>query len=70
MLFARNARTVDAYMGNETTHAVTSRTWDHHFASAASANPALRFVKPAWLEACHREQRAVDSQRFEIRQVS
>jgi hypothetical protein len=50
---------VDAYMGDGTTHVLSDRPWDNHFDHASANQPGLVFVRPSWIDAVHRAQRAV-----------
>lgn len=53
-------------MSDDTTHVVTDRSWDTHFDRAQRDNANLVFVRPAWLDTCHRQQRQVDPSPFAI----
>lgn len=58
---------VESYMSDAVTHVVTEEAWDDHFDAALVENPALEFVRPAWIIDSHNKRRKLDISPYLIR---
>ena len=57
---------ISEYMSDKVTHVVSGSAWDDDFDTALSDNTSLQFVRPAWLFACHAQQKLAPHQKYAI----
>ena len=57
---------VSEYMSDTVTHVISGSDWDDNFDKALSENSSLQFVRPAWLFACHAQQKLCPHQKYAI----
>ena len=57
---------VSEYMSDTVTHVISGSDWDDNFDTALSDNTSLQFVRPAWLFACHAQQKLIPHQKYAI----
>ena len=57
---------ISEYMSDAVTHVISWSNWDDNFDTALSENTSLQFVRPAWLFACHAQQKLIPYQKYAI----
>ncbi|KAI6661614.1 DNA repair protein XRCC1-like [Oopsacas minuta] len=60
---------ISEYMSENVTHVISATAWDDNFDTALSNNSSLQFVRPAWLFACHAQQKLTPHQKYAIAPV-
>jgi hypothetical protein len=66
-LVAAYGGSMDEYMSDKTTHVVSLDDWDHNFDDASKEHANIVFVRPSWIEACHKTQALAPTERHVIR---